>query len=366
MPGAIWAGVSRLSGDEYHRTGDVVVAIQLNDVTPARLQVAWAELDRCKSAWKARQAEPGPLADAAAESRKWERLYEEGKEERDRLLDVKLELNRSVHSLRDEISSCERSLSRSFWMAVSIVVSIAGLLIAICCGLANKPFGALLGFILFCVGLLTPLWFWSRRDSMRERLVGLDDELTHAESQMAAVEVELGHAEEKLATIGRKTVSAQNSYYNLARLDPVGLAHENARREYEEVQKILESAQWQLLHTDWRSLRGVDFENFLQRVFKVLGYNVQTTKATGDQGIDLILTAPGKRIGIQAKGYSGSIGNDAVQQAFTGRAYYRCESCAVITNSSFTAAAREAASQVGCALVDGYRLPELIKGTIRL
>jgi hypothetical protein len=374
--GDTWAGVPDRSGIESHRTGDVAVAIQIDDVTPSQLQEARAELERCEFAWNSRLREPGPLVDAAEESRKWERLYKEWKQEKDRIRKDKRKLTWTIQSLRNKIRNCELSLNPSFWIAVNpsfwIAVSLASIIcsvpIALCSGHASKlSFGILIGFIVLCVCVPAPLvWFWSRRDIMQDRLVGLNDELAHSETKITEVEKALESANENLAIIRRNWDYAYNSYNNLEQLDPVWIAWQCARRKYKDVQRVLESEQWRLLHTDWRSLRGVSFENFLQRVFETQGYKVQTTRTTGDQGIDLVLTAPGKRIGVQAKGYAGNVGNDSVQQAFAGRMYYSCQSCVVITNSSFTASAMELASTVGCALIDGYRLPELIKGTIRL
>jgi hypothetical protein len=137
-----------------------------------------------------------------------------------------------------------------------------------------------------------------------------------------------------------------------------------ARRDH--IAETLASAKYQLVHTDWRSLRDVDFERFLFRVFEVLGYQVQLTKASGDQGVDLVVTGKGRRLAVQAKGYQGSVSNHAVMEVVAGMAFYQCDSCAVITNSRFTSTAKRLASAHGtvCILVDGTRLVDLIEGRI--
>jgi HJR/Mrr/RecB family endonuclease len=119
----------------------------------------------------------------------------------------------------------------------------------------------------------------------------------------------------------------------------------------------------ELLLTDLRTLSGLQFEEFLEDVFKVLGYaEVVRTKASGDQGIDLIVDDGAERVAIQAKLYRGSVGNDAVQQAFAGMRHYRCDRCAVITNSVFTRSAQELAASTECKLIDGRRLRRVIAG----
>ncbi len=143
-------------------------------------------------------------------------------------------------------------------------------------------------------------------------------------------------------------------------------SYRRARAVHERLQRILFGRRQRLLTTDWRSLRGIPFEQFLREVFQELGYTVELTKASGDQGVDLIVRREFKKIAIQAKGYGGSVGNDAVQQAFAGATFYRCQLCAVITNSNFTASARDLAREVGCVLIDATQLPNLILGRIVL
>lgn len=122
----------------------------------------------------------------------------------------------------------------------------------------------------------------------------------------------------------------------------------------------------ELLRVDCRLLSGTQFEDYLATVFALHGYSVEQTGQSGDQGVDLVIARDGVRIAVQAKCYRGSVGNDAVQQAYTGRTYHQCARCAVVTNSRFTSAAIDVAQQVGCTLVDGERLRDLICGRLRL
>jgi restriction system protein len=135
------------------------------------------------------------------------------------------------------------------------------------------------------------------------------------------------------------------------------------RREYE-------SAANQLAMVNWRALRGGDFEGFLAQVFQLHGFNVTRTGKSGDQGIDLIVTSPMFRLAIQVKGYEGSVSNDAVQEAYTGKKHYEYKHSyefthsVVITNSLFTKSARDVANSVGCLLIDETRMPDLIAGRV--
>jgi restriction system protein len=71
-------------------------------------------------------------------------------------------------------------------------------------------------------------------------------------------------------------------------------------------------------------------------------------------------------VAVQAKCYASSISNDAVQEAHTGKAFHDCEACAVVTNSTLTRGATELASKIGCRVIDGQTLPDLIRGQIVL
>jgi HJR/Mrr/RecB family endonuclease len=141
-------------------------------------------------------------------------------------------------------------------------------------------------------------------------------------------------------------------------------ALDQARQEHQRLVEVLQSRRHRLMTTDWRSLRGHPFEDFLQEVFEELGYAVQRTKTTGDQGVDLMVERDGVKVAVQAKGYAQPAGNDAVQQVHTGMAFYKCQRCVVITNSGFTPAAQELAVQIGCMLIDGSQIPALLEGRI--
>ncbi len=105
-------------------------------------------------------------------------------------------------------------------------------------------------------------------------------------------------------------------------------------------------------------ISGQEFENLLYRLFGAMGYAVQKTGRTGDQGGDLIANLNGQRIVIQAKCYTGSVGNAAIQEAVAAQKYYDCNRIMVATNSSFTREAIELAKVNNVELVSGEKLSE--------
>lgn len=108
-------------------------------------------------------------------------------------------------------------------------------------------------------------------------------------------------------------------------------------------------------------MSGIEFEAFIQDLFKRMGYSVNLTRASGDQGIDLIAKKNGLSIGIQTKCYSNSVSNKAVQEVAAGIKYYNLSKAMVITNNYFTKSAIELAISNDVTLWDRSLLKEKIK-----
>lgn len=90
-------------------------------------------------------------------------------------------------------------------------------------------------------------------------------------------------------------------------------------------------------------MTGLEFEKFVELLFRKMGYSTQLTKQSGDQGLDVIVIKNGNKIGIQVKCYSNTVGNSAIQEAFAGKSFYDCDKVLVITNNYFTTSAVELA-----------------------
>lgn len=102
---------------------------------------------------------------------------------------------------------------------------------------------------------------------------------------------------------------------------------------------------------------GTDFEVYIAKLLKETGFeSVAGTPATGDQGADLIGRRNGKVIAIQTKGYAGAVGNGAVQEIVGALKFYNADEGWVVTNSTFTSAARSLAQANNIRLIDGYDL----------
>lgn len=99
-------------------------------------------------------------------------------------------------------------------------------------------------------------------------------------------------------------------------------------------------------------MSGSEFEIFISLLFTKIGYSCQVTKASGDQGVDVIGIKNGKKIGVQAKCYSNKVTNTAIQEVTAGIKYYNCDKGMVVTNNYFTESAVELAQSNNIILWD--------------
>jgi hypothetical protein len=143
---------------------------------------------------------------------------------------------------------------------------------------------------------------------------------------------------------------------------PAGLAW---RRKQEE---SAARAKWSL-YFESKAMReiaemtGSEFEEFLARLIARMGYtDITLTPSNGDQGGDILCLSPlGARLVVQAKRWKGTVGNGAVQELLGAMLWYERNEGIVVTNSSFTEAARELAKKDSrIALRDGRWLEEQI------
>lgn len=108
-------------------------------------------------------------------------------------------------------------------------------------------------------------------------------------------------------------------------------------------------------------ITGYEFEYFLKELFEKMGYKVENTSLSNDQGADLIVIKFGDKISVQAKRYSGSVGNKAIQEVVASIKHYKADRGVVITTSSFTRQAVVLAESNNIELIDRKGLESLIE-----
>ena len=108
-----------------------------------------------------------------------------------------------------------------------------------------------------------------------------------------------------------------------------------------------------------KSVSPIDYEYQVAEELVRQGFNAHATKASGDQGADVLAEKEEVTFAIQCKMYSHPVGNKAVQEANTARDFYNCDYAVVVTNASFTKGAYEAAKASNVILLNDNQLDKL-------
>ena len=108
--------------------------------------------------------------------------------------------------------------------------------------------------------------------------------------------------------------------------------------------------------TNPMQLSPKQYERFCGLLLEKNGWSVQYTKATGDQGADIIAEKNGNKIVIQCKQWTNSVGTKAVQEAHAARAFYSANSAAVGSTATYTSGASDLARMTGVRLLNHNQL----------
>jgi len=116
--------------------------------------------------------------------------------------------------------------------------------------------------------------------------------------------------------------------------------------------------------TDISSMSGIEFESLCQQLMIKMGFEVETTKASGDGGIDLIAYnhqpfTQGKYI-VQCKRYTGSVGEPVIRDLYGVVMSERANKGILITTGTITASAFAFANGKPIELIDGDKLQSLL------
>jgi hypothetical protein len=109
----------------------------------------------------------------------------------------------------------------------------------------------------------------------------------------------------------------------------------------------------------WKSLRGVQFEKALANLYRNLGYSVQETKGSGDEGIDLILRKNNKETIVQCKGHEKPIGVGAIRDLCGAMTHAGAERAVLACPAGFTDGVRKFADGKPIDLLAAKELVEM-------
>ncbi|GJE17850.1 restriction endonuclease [Methylobacterium marchantiae] len=107
---------------------------------------------------------------------------------------------------------------------------------------------------------------------------------------------------------------------------------------------------------------GIAYERFCAEALREAGWSARPTKASGDQGADVVAERAGIRLVLQCKRYTKPVGNAAVQEAAAAARYWQADMAAVVSNAGFTPAARKLSGATGVLLLHHDALRSLSPG----
>ncbi|MBI2665411.1 restriction endonuclease [Candidatus Woesearchaeota archaeon] len=114
---------------------------------------------------------------------------------------------------------------------------------------------------------------------------------------------------------------------------------------------------------NFQQLSPFEFEEFIAKLFRKMGYKAHATKKTGDYGIDVIAEKDGKKIAIQCKQnqLGNNVGNVTVQNTLGSMWKIKADQSIIITTSNFTKQAEEQAKEAPVELWDNKYLKKMVR-----
>jgi restriction system protein len=277
---------------------------------------------------------------------------------------------------------------RSFvrYIVLTLVIGLTGMTIGIF-GLSMQPAPskptalAMVGMLIFFFSpIIAGLWYWFKR----RRKLATHDELAAEEARSNFLRHRFLERQRLIDSIDRYRSPLTRNLERAVRKNDYGLLISDTTKDalqeffasiYLDVEAIsfddaaeivfeqLEFRRNELLESRFDPTNlpfdGGAFEKWVADALTGFGWEAKLTKGGGDQGIDVIAERHGRKLGLQCKLYSSPIGNKAVQEAHAGKVYYGLDAAAVLTNTSFTASAKELASVTGIWLLSHHDIPAL-------
>lgn len=114
-----------------------------------------------------------------------------------------------------------------------------------------------------------------------------------------------------------------------------------------------------LQRADVHGMDGIAYEHHCAEILTAHGWATTVTKASGDQGVDVIARRGDMKLVLQCKRYSAPVGNKAVQEVIAARQFEDATHAAVVSTAPYTDSARALAHKTGVYLISQEQLPQL-------
>lgn len=165
----------------------------------------------------------------------------------------------------------------------------------------------------------------------------------------------------------KNMLDRQVEFYKCKNIEAIESILESERiiQEHEELVKKREREEelLKIVGSDINSMTGVEFEIVCQKLIENMGFETETTKASGDGGIDIVAynhqpLLSGKYI-IQCKRYTGSVGEPIIRDLYGVVMSERANKGILMTTGHFTKSAETFAEGKPIELIDGLAMQNL-------
>lgn len=130
----------------------------------------------------------------------------------------------------------------------------------------------------------------------------------------------------------------------------LGWYESEAQRLADAIERERQAARTRADH--WKKLSGVEFEFELGELYRRLGYEVSHTRATGDEGIDLVLRKPGELVVVQCKQHGKPAGQHFVRDLYGAMMHHGAQRAVLACTGGFTEQVRRFARGKPIELLD--------------
>ena len=233
-------------------------------VSPEQIQASRAKMEHWEGVWKQHRFANVDNELLAAQQKKVEAHASQLK---GREHDLAVLMDKARTRLR-EARQLTLSLKLSeFWQLSSapIHIGVAGALLSgflgTICGLLVKPsLGILVAFIVIALTTIVVVLVHYCRDlpAARLRTAGIKANLGNATQQLGFIESEVTSGKKVVDQCLAQSRTEQECYSRMSDLYRIRQNYENARTQYDRLLQLVQSVKYQLLHSEWRALRGTD------------------------------------------------------------------------------------------------------------
>lgn len=207
--------------------------------------------------------------------------------------------------------------------------------------------GPVVGVLLATAGILSAKVFWDISSARRAREA---EQRTPCQHGVAYAK----HSPDKCIECTASRIQSEEAERRRQELEDQRWEQERARRDQEFADNLRRK---EFL----KRMDPLEFERLVCRLYSKMGYEVQTTARTGDEGADGFLTKDGAKYVLQCKRVQNSVGQPILRDLYGTLMHFQCQGGIVVTTGSVSSAAREWAHGKPITIVEIDELQQLLQ-----